>query len=283
MDGDEDEIPSDIASEFQRMSDDADAILQSIRNDEAQQKQKQQKRHGQQQPAPGAPVTGPKRRTSASGVRAPTVGGQLFGDTYYDEEDDDMTDELHHLDSVPIDLQRELSALDGDRVSELLLHGGHGLDDAEDFEDEDDGGGSTPTGRGCGASATAPPKNFQFRSNPKTPLIQNQPARALGQSSVPDNRASFPYDSAVAELRALTEAVEDDDVGRGGAATAMKPLPSGGRVLKPIPPGPLESVPLVLVVAFAVVWAVAAVVLRHAASPGFLDDQGTIRLPTIWR
>src|SRR3569623_605494 len=81
------EIPPDIAEEFQKMSDDADAILQSIRHDEETQSKKKQ---------PKAKT--PPRQGGDASQKTMNPMMELPNDDSYDEDDDDdMTDDLIHL------------------------------------------------------------------------------------------------------------------------------------------------------------------------------------------
>jgi hypothetical protein len=244
-----DEIPKDIAAEFQRMSDDADALLQSIRNDEVQAATPRRGKAG------GA--------VADAGESSAAPAGQVARAGSFDE-DDDMTDELHHLETVPDELQRlqrELDELDQEKLTELI----HGNDDEEAFDQNQLR--STPllssassskqrevTAR-CSSSAaphfalgnvsrnespalycqdvagtsgsgiTRQRKGAKSASKVKSPLsnatttltVAHQPpsTTAADPSSSASSGVMYPYDPAVAELRELMKAAIDDDGGEG--------------------------------------------------------------------
>jgi hypothetical protein len=93
-------------------------------------------------------------------------------------------------------------------------------------------------------------------------------ARAVGED--PRMGVMYPYDPAVAELRALMKASEETVDSSSLSAPIISP-PSRSRVLRAAPPTALQSVNWVLVGAFAIVWAtVVALMSRRSRAAELL-------------
>jgi hypothetical protein len=105
-------------------------------------------------------------------------------------------------------------------------------------------------------------------SGDKEPPPPPTGARAAGED--PRMGVMYPYDPAVAELRALMKASEEAGDSSSLSAPIISP-PSRSRVLRAAPPTALQSVNWVLVGAFAIVWAtVVALMSRRSRAAELL-------------
>jgi hypothetical protein len=343
-----DDIPSDIVAEFKRVSDDADALLQSIRNDEVKAATSTPKRRT------AAPAEAEPASSSTSSLNDSTQKGVVL-DSVSPFEDDDMTDELHRLEAVPYELrqlQKELDGIDHDRLKELI----HGTERDESEEDRSNSKEDVPSndakevssptlsapssasptaGTSCSASAAphfALGNASVVKKDGKDPGVSmycqevvggtdgkprqrrtnrsSGPSAGASKENAPPNRESstpgqgasqppkqrgvlYPYDPAVAELRALMKGVgRGGDYNDGDDGNPSPPItpPSRGRVLKPAPPSFMEAINWTLVGAFAIVWATVVVLMsrRSRATEVVFDgagdsDENVIQLPAILR